>query len=565
MAEVIRMPLLSDTMKEGVIAEWNVKVGDTISADDVIAEVETDKATMDVIPYVEGTVLYIGPKKGESAKVNEVIAIVGEKGESYEDLLKESSSKESKSADKEEADKPDSAKKEKAGDKKESSPKEGKQKKGEEDKGVDQEALAKAEKNATAVRMPLLSDTMKEGKIVSWQKKEGDKVDADDVLAEVETDKATMEVIGYVDGTLLYVGVKEGEAAKVNEIIAIVGKEGTDIQPILDAESSKGGVEEEPDGAEEKQEEAPQSAEQQAEETKATSASTETADGRIKVSPLARKLAKEKGIDLADVSGSGDGGRIIKRDIDNFKPKAKEKKAGAAPFAPVGEEGHYDTSLTQMRKTIARRLAESKYTAPHFYLTVEVNMDLTMEVRKAMNDISPVKISFNDIIIKAAAMALRQHPAVNSTWLEKEGVMRTFRHIHVGSAVAMEEGLIVPVIRFADQKSLSQIAGEAKELYAKANNKKLQPQEFSGNTFTVSNLGMMGIDEFTAIINPPDSCILAVGGIKETVVVKNGEFKAANIMKLTLSCDHRVVDGAVGARFLQTLNQFIENAAAMLV
>ncbi len=569
MAEVIRMPLLSDTMKEGVIAEWNVKVGDTISADDVIAEVETDKATMDVIPYVEGTVLYIGPKKGESAKVNEVIAIVGEKGESYEDLLEGSSSNEGEPADKEDGDKEDSSKKEDTEEKKKPSAKEkeGKQGKKKESKGVDKEALAKAEKNATAIRMPLLSDTMKEGKIVSWQKKEGDKVAGDDVLAEVETDKATMEVIGYVDGTLLYVGVKEGEAAKVNEIIAIVGKEGTDIQPILDAEGSKKGETEQPEAEaqEEKQEESDQSEGKQAAEKKPAK-TAETADGRIKVSPLARKLAKEKGIDLQEVSGSGDGGRIIKRDIDNFKPKPKEQKeAAVAPFAPVGEEGHYDTSLTQMRKTIARRLAESKYTAPHFYLTVEVNMDLTMQVRKAMNDLSPVKISFNDIIIKAAAMALRQHPAVNSTWLEKEGVIRTFRHIHVGSAVAMEEGLIVPVIRFADQKSLSQIAGEAKELYAKANNKKLQPQEFSGNTFTVSNLGMMGIDEFTAIINPPDSCILAVGGIKETVVVKDGEFKAANIMKLTLSCDHRVVDGAVGARFLQTLKQLIENPAAMLV
>lgn len=555
MAEVIRMPLLSDTMKEGVIADWNVKVGDTISADDVIAEVETDKATMDVIPYVEGTVLYIGPKKGESAKVNDVIAVVGEKGESFENLLKEpTSSDQEKLEDSEE--KTEDSKNEEA--KKESTDTE---------KKADGEGLAEAEKNATAIRMPLLSDTMKEGKIVSWNKKEGDVVSADDVLAEVETDKATMEVIGYVDGTLLHVGVKEGDAAKVNDIIAIVGKEGTDIQPILDAESSKG---EDKVSQEDKKEDTDQKpAEKAPVKEKSVSGNSKTEGGRIKISPLARKLAKEKGIDLEQVAGTGDAGRIIKRDIDNFKSQAPvaAAKQGTQPaaYAPVGEEGYEDTPLTQMRKTIARRLGESKFTAPHFYLTIEVNMDKTMEVRKAMNAISPVKISFNDIIIKASAMALRQHPGVNSTWLEEEGVIRTFKHIHVGSALAMEEGLIVPVIKFADQKSLSRIAGEAKELYAKANNKKLQPQEFSGNTFSVSNLGMMGIEEFTAIINPPDSCILAVGGIKETAVVKNGEFKVANIMKLTLSCDHRVVDGAVGARFLQTLKQFIESPAAMLV
>ncbi len=567
MAEVIRMPLLSDTMKEGVIADWNVKVGDKISADDPIAEVETDKATMEVIPYVEGTVLYIGPKKGEAAKVNEVIAIVGEEGESYEDLLKE----EKTSGDSEE--KKETEKSEKEGEKKEE--KEGEANKTEKgaksEKRVDKGALEEAEKNATAIRMPLLSDTMKEGKIVSWNKKEGEQVGADDVLAEVETDKATMEVIGYVEGTLLYVGVKEGEAARVNDIIAIVGKEGTDIQPILDAESSREQEEGASDKGEEKEEKTETKAaseekqESAAPKGKPTSQSSKTSGGRIKVSPLARKLAKEKGIDLEQVIGTGDGGRIIKRDIDDFKPREKGKAAQIPAFEPAAAEGYFDTPLSQMRKTIARRLSESKFAAPHFYLTIEVNMNETMEVRKAMNAMSPVKISFNDIIIKAAAMALRRHPEVNSSWLEAEGAIRTYKHIHVGSALAMEEGLIVPVIKFADQKSLSQIAGEAKELYAKANNKKLQPAEFSGNTFTVSNLGMMGIDEFTAIINPPDACILAVGGIKETVVVKDGEFKSAHIMKLTMSCDHRVVDGAVGARFLQTLKQLIEHPATMLV
>ena len=551
MAEVIRMPLLSDTMKEGVIADWNVKVGDKISSDDVIAEVETDKATMEVIPYVEGTVLYIGPKKGEAAKVNEIIAIVGKEGESFENLLNEepaASGNEGKSEQEKQEDQPQQSA----------------------EKQVDESALADAEKNATAIRMPLLSDTMKEGKIVSWNKKEGDSVGADDVLAEVETDKATMEVIGYVEGTLLYVGVKEGDAAKVNDIIAIVGKKGTDIQPIIDAEGRKSEGVAAPAEAP-SQEAATTNAQTAADQKPAApkpAGSSQTADGRIKVSPLARKLAEEKGIDLQQVEGSGDGGRIIKRDIDNFKPQAAPAAAGAqqpVAFAATGEEGYFDTPLTQMRKTIARRLGESKFTAPHFYLTVTINMDETMEVRKAMNAISPVKISFNDIIIKAAAMALRRHPAVNSSWLEQEGVIRTYKHIHVGSAVAVDEGLIVPVIRFADQKTLSQIAGEAKELYAKANNKKLQPQEFSGNTFTVSNLGMMGIDEFTAIINPPDACILAVGGINETVVPRDGSFTTAHLMKVTLSCDHRVVDGAVGARFLQTLKQLIEKPATMLV
>ncbi len=565
MAEVIRMPLLSDTMKEGVIAGWNVKVGDKISADDPIAEVETDKATMEVIPYVEGTVLYIGPKKGEAAKVNEVIAVVGEEGESYEDLLQEEkkSAKDSDQSDKQEEDSPE---KESSLDKEKSDTEENK-----EEKKTDKGALEEAQKNATAIRMPLLSDTMKEGKIVSWNKKEGDKVEADDVLAEVETDKATMEVIGYVEGTLLHIGVKEGEAAKVNAIIAIVGKEGTDIQPLLDAEGSEEKEKEAPKEADKEkdkdkaEEKVPAAKKDTAPKKKTDSGSSKTSEGRIKVSPLARKLAEEKNIDLEQVSGTGDGGRIIKRDIDNFKPQEVEKAAQAPAFAPAGEEGYFDTPLSQMRKTIARRLGESKFTAPHFYLTIEVNMDTTIKVRKAMNELSPVKISFNDIIIKASAMALRQHPAVNSSWLEKDSAIRTYKHIHVGSAVAMEEGLIVPVIKFADQKTLSQIAGEAKELYAKANNKKLQPAEFSGNTFTVSNLGMMGIEEFTAIINPPDACILAVGGIKETVVVKNGEFTTANIMKLTLSCDHRVVDGAVGARFLQTLKQLIQNPATMLV
>jgi len=543
------MPLLSDTMKEGVIAEWHVKVGDKIKSDDVIAEVETDKATMEVIPYVDGTLLYIGPKKGEAAKVNEIIAIVGKPGEDYKALLdKEGSEAESSAPPAEDAKKEAPASEDKpSGDKPAAAPA----------PAVDQKALEEAQKNATVIRMPLLSDTMKEGKIVEWNKKVGDQVASDDVLAEVETDKATMEVIGYAEGTLLYVGVEKGNAAKVNDIIAIVGKKGTDIQPILDAESAAGAE------ADQKQpEEAPVTSEKKAAPEEQQEASGTSGDDRLKVSPLARRLATEKGVPLEQVKGTGDGGRIIKRDIDNYVPAA-QPAAGVQSTAVAGKEGYQDTPATQMRKVIARRLGESKFSAPHFYLTIEVQMDQAIAARKAMNEISPVKISFNDMIIKAAAAALRRHPEVNSSWMED--FIRTYQHIHIGSAVAMEEGLIVPVIRFADQKSLSQIATEAKELYEKAKNKKLQPQEFSGNTFTISNLGMMGIEEFTAIINPPDACILAVGGIKETVVVKNGEFKVANVMKLTMSCDHRVVDGAVGARFLQTLKTFVENPATMLV
>ncbi|PSL33244.1 pyruvate dehydrogenase complex dihydrolipoamide acetyltransferase [Chitinophaga ginsengisoli] len=546
MAEVIRMPLLSDTMTEGVIAEWHKKVGDTVKADDVIAEVETDKATMEVMGYVEGTLLYIGVEKGKAAKVNEIIAIVGKPGEDYKSLLgggnnNGQAAPEAKPAA-QEAPAPAAAPAASS---------------------ADSAAAAEALKNATVIRMPLLSDTMTEGKIVAWNKKVGDTVKSDDVLAEVETDKATMEVIGYADGELLYVGVKEGDAAKVNGIIAIVGKKGTNVDAILAAEGTG--------GAKPAAQAAPTATPAASAAPAATPEASESKDGRVKASPLAKKIAEEKGIDINKVTGSGDGGRIVKKDIDSYVPSAAPAaaKPGAAPaakapaFAPAGQEGYTDVQLSQMRKVIAKRLSESKFSAPHFYLKVDINMDKAIEARKAINEVSPVKISFNDMVIKAAALALRQHPDVNSSWMGD--FIRQNHHIHIGSAVAIEDGLIVPVIRFADQKSLSQIAGDAKELYDKAKNKKLQPQDFSGNTFTISNLGMMGIDEFTAIINPPDSAILAVGGIKETVVSEKGQFKVVNIMKLTLSCDHRSVDGAVGARFLATLKSYLENPVTMLV
>lgn len=529
MAEVIRMPLLSDTMKEGVIAEWHKKVGDKVKADDVIAEVETDKATMDVMPYVEGTLLYIGVKKGEAAPVNGIIAIVGKKGEDYQALL----DAEQKGKPSPQAEEPAKAEKSSAN----SQPKIKKEK--------------PSSKDATVIRMPLLSDTMKEGKILNWLKKEGDAVKADDAIAEVETDKATMEVMPYVDGTLLHIGVPAGEAAKVNQIIAIVGKKGIDISALLDEEDEETNDDSQPA------------------EEKATTTSSHTApttaqnddDSRLKASPLARKMAKEKGISLSAVTGTGDGGRIIKRDIENYKPSAQP---ATSTLATVSEQESYtDVPLTQMRKTVARRLSESKFSAPHFYLKMSVKMDNAIAARKTMNAVSPVKISFNDFILKACAMALRQHPDVNSSWMGD--FIRQNHHISVGTAVAIPEGLIVPVIKFTDTKSLAQIAQEAGELIEKARNKKLQPQEFSGNTFTVSNLGMMDIDDFTAIINPPDSCILAVGKINPEPVVENGNVVVRNILKLTLSCDHRVVDGAKGAAFLQTLKGYLENPVTMLV
>lgn len=549
MAEVIRMPRLSDTMVEGKILAWNKKVGDQVKPGDVLAEVETDKATMELESYNEGTLLYIGVEAGKAAVVDGVLAVVGKAGEDFKAALAGAGgpvASETKTAQA-----PQTTQTTQAAATAAPAP-----------------AAAQAVSlpaGAREIRMPLLSDTMTEGKIVAWHKKLGDTVKADDVLAEVETDKATMDVVGYEEGTLLYLGVEAGQAAKVNDIIAIVGKPGTDVSAYVAAEKS---------GANKQAASSPVASPAVATNIAAPSpvpqveVPSSNGHARLKASPLAKKLAQEKGIDLTLVSGSGDGGRITKRDIDQFVPSARPAAAPAPQatvrsFAPQAGEGHTDIPLTQMRKTIARRLGESKFSAPHFYLTMEINMDNAISSRAAINEVSPVKISFNDMLIKACAAALRQHPDVNSSWMGD--FIRQNHHIHIGSAVAMPDGLIVPVIRFADQKSLSQIASEAKELYAKAKDKKLQPNEFSGNTFTISNLGMMDIEEFTAIINPPDSCILAVGRIKEVVIRRNGEFTVTNVMKVTLSCDHRSVDGAVGAAFLQTLKKFMENPVTMLV
>ncbi len=559
MAEAIRMPRMSDTMTEGVIVEWHKKVGDKIKPGDLLAEVETDKATMELESYNEGTLLYIGVEKGKSVPVEGVLAIVGKAGEDYKAVLDED--KKGAKKEKETSGKSTSKKEEKEKPKEETSP-----------NSVENKPATELPKDAKVIRMPLLSDTMTEGKIVQWNKKVGDAVKSDDTIAEVETDKATMDVVGYEEGTLLYIGVEAGQAAKVNDIIAIVGKKGTDVSAFIDAEKNKGS--EAPKAKKETEDKENVQSSTTASETNVAEQTTisSSENGRVKASPLAKKLAADKGIDISKVQGSGDGGRIVKRDVDSYKPaeikpeegkKAAQVQKPVQPFEQVGKENYEDIPNTQMRKTIARRLGESKFTAPHFYLTMEINMDNAITSRQSINEVSPVKISFNDLVIKACAMALRQHPAVNSSWMGD--FIRQNKHIHIGSAVAMPEGLIVPVIRFADQKSLSQIAADAKGLYDKARNKKLQPDEFSGNTFTISNLGMMDIEEFTAIINPPDSAILAVGRIREIVVKKGDGFGVSNIMKVTLSCDHRSVDGAIGAAFLQTVKKFLENPVTMLV
>lgn len=417
---------------------------------------------------------------------------------------------------------------------------------------------------AEVIRMPKMSDTMTEGVIVAWNKKVGDTVAPGDILAEVETDKATMELENFVKGTLLHVGIKEGEAVPVDALIAIVGKEGEDISALL-ADSGKADSGNKSDKGE-KKEEAPAPAADKQPETQASSDAPKKTeepkpqdDSRLKASPLAKKMAEDMGIDISDVQGTGDNGRIVKRDIENYKPSS----APAGRPAVSGKESFEEVPVSQMRKTIARRLAESKFTSPHFYLTMEILMDKAVEARKAINEYAETKISMNDMIVKAASIALRRHPKVNSSWLGDK--IRINHHIHIGVAMAVDEGLLVPVVKFADHKSLSEISGEVKVFSEKAKSKKLQPADWEGNTFTISNLGMFGIEEFTAIINPPDACILAVGGVKETVVVKNGEMKPGQVMKVTLSCDHRVVDGVVGSQFLQTFKELLEEPVKLLV
>jgi pyruvate dehydrogenase E2 component (dihydrolipoamide acetyltransferase) len=548
MAEVIKMPKMSDTMTEGVIAAWHKKVGDKVKSGDVLAEVETDKATMELESYENGTLLYIGPKEKDSVPVDSLIAIIGKDGENIDSLLKDAKS----------GSKPASSNGS-GNTKEESKPSQTKEAVAESNNKIDTSNI-----KAEVIRMPKMSDTMTEGTIVAWHKKVGDAVKSGELLAEVATDKATMELESYETGTLLYVGVKEGEAVVVDGILAIIGEKGTDFKPLLSQS-----------GPATSQVSEKKSEPVKTEETKKTeahvssSASHSSSDSRIKASPLAKKLAKEKGVDIKQVHGSGEHGRIVKKDIESFKPGAASQQAasksasGISLPSVVGEESFEEVPVSQMRKVIAKRLAESKFTAPHFYLTMEINMDKAIEARNSLNEIAPVKISFNDLVIKAVAASLRKHPKVNSSWLGDK--IRYNHHIHIGVAVAVEEGLLVPVVRFADNKTLSHISAEVKELGAKAKNKQLQPADWAGNTFTISNLGMFGIDEFTAIVNPPDACIMAVGGIKQTPVVKDGQIKVGNIMKVTLSCDHRVVDGSIGAAFLQTFKSLMEDPVRILV
>jgi pyruvate dehydrogenase E2 component (dihydrolipoamide acetyltransferase) len=407
---------------------------------------------------------------------------------------------------------------------------------------------------AVAIRLPRMSDTMEEGTIVSWLVKVGDTVKSGEMIADVETDKATMELENFEKGEVLHLNVAEGETVPVETVIAIIGKKGEDFSALLSEAPAA--------AAEPVEENTPTPAAQStptAAPVAAPVAEAVSSNGKVFASPLAKKMAEDKGINLASVAGSGDNGRIIKRDIENYVPTAQPAISSAA----IGVESFEDVPITQMRKTIAKRLSESKFTAPHFYLTKEIKMDAVMAARKSMNDYSETKISVNDLVVKAVAVALKQHPNVNSAWLGDK--IRRNHHVHIGVAVAVEDGLLVPVIRFADTKSLSQIGTEVKELAGKAKNKELQPKDWEGNTFTISNLGMFGIDEFTAIVNPPDACILAIGSSKETIIVENGEMRPGHVMKVTLSCDHRVVDGVTGAKFLQTFQELLEEPVRLLI
>ena len=546
MAEVINMPRLSDTMEEGTVAKWLKQVGDKIEEGDILAEIETDKATMEFESFNEGTLLYIGIKEGDTAPVDSLLAIIGEKGEDVSGLINSASSdaKEEKEAEAE-------AKKE---EKKEASKASG----------------ATIPDGVEIVKMPRLSDTMEEGTVATWLKKVGDEVEEGDILAEIETDKATMEFESFYSGTLLYVGINEGETAPVDSVLAVIGPKGTDVEAVLSAGS--GSASEEESAPEETKKAETSSSNGQ------ESAPITANDGqRIFASPLAKKIAQDKGINLQDVKGSGDQGRIIKKDIEEYQPKQKaaekalpaQEKASspqaavAAPInLPVGQEGTEEVKNSQMRKVIAKRLGESKFSAPHYYLTIEVDMDYAKVSREQINGLPDTKVSFNDMVVKACAMALKKHPQVNTSWNNE--TTRYNHHIHIGVAVAVDEGLLVPVLKFADQMTLTQIGASVKDLAGKARNKKISPAEMEGSTFTVSNLGMFGISEFTSIINQPNSAILSVGAIVQKPVVKNGQIVVGNTMKVTLACDHRTVDGATGAQFLQTLRVYLENPVTML-
>lgn len=549
MATVVTMPRLSDTMTEGTVATWLKKVGDKISEGDILAEIETDKATMEFESFNAGTLLHIGVEAGQTAAVDSLLAIIGNEGEDISSLLNGGS-----------APATTESKSEVAPAKEEATPKESTPAKEEVKASVEIPA------GVSVITMPRLSDTMTDGTVATWLKKVGEKVSEGDILAEIETDKATMEFESFHSGTLLYIGVQEGQSAPVDSVLAIIGPEGTNIDGI--AANFKAG--------------ATPSAAIKTEEVKATATDTKEetvvetiSDGkRVFISPLAKKMAEDKGINISQVKGSGENGRIVKADIENFKAAAPvaapsvssealaKTEATVKPFVPAGETYTEEIKNSQMRKTIARRLSESKFTAPHYYLTIELNMDNAITSRNSINSLPNTKVSFNDMVIKACAMALKKHPKVNSQW--KDEATYIHHHVNIGVAVAVEDGLVVPVLKFADQLSLTQIGANVKDVASRAKSKKLQPAEMDGSTFTVSNLGMFGISEFTSIINQPNSAILSVGAILEQPVVKNGQIVVGNIMKVTLACDHRTIDGATGAEFLQTLKNYLENPVTML-
>lgn len=537
MAEIITMPRLSDTMTEGVVATWLKKVGDTVKEGDILAEIETDKATMEFESFHSGVLLHIGIQEGESAPVDALLAIIGKEGEDISELINGSGKPAEITAPTQDK-----------------------------DKSSQQTTTLTAVTIPTDVKivtMPRLSDTMTDGTVATWIKKVGDTVKEGDILAEIETDKATMEFESFNSGTLLYIGVEEGQTAPVDSILAIIGPAGTDVTAITKNF-----------GKETSQVATSEPLKQSEATNQATPATIIETGGRVFASPLARKIAKEKGVNISEVKGSGENGRIVKKDIENFDSKAPVNTAISAPsatqtqstpvkpFIPTGETAIEEVKNSQMRKTIARRLAESKYTAPHYYLTIEIAMDNAMASRETINNLPDTKVSFNDMVIKGCAMALKKHPQVNSQW--KEDVTVLNHHINIGVAVAVEDGLVVPVLRFTDQMSLTQIGGNVKDLAGKARNKKLQPAEMEGSTFTVSNLGMFGIQSFTSIINQPNSAILSVGAIEQKPVVRNGQIVVGHTMTITLACDHRTVDGATGAQFLQTLRSYLENPVTML-
>lgn len=531
MATIITMPRLSDTMTEGTVANWLKKVGDTIKEGDILAEIETDKATMEFESFNSGTLLYIGIEAGHSAPVDSLLAIIGTAGEDISGLVQNSGAPSAASTPVEE--KTQSA------------------------------TPSELPAGVKIITMPRLSDTMTTGTVASWLKKVGDKVKEGDILAEIETDKATMEFESFNAGTLLYIGINEGESAPVDSVLAIIGPEGTDVSGMANNYTAGPA----------QTEKATPAATPQPSATQSSQESTANQSGRVFASPLAKQIAKDKGINLSQVTGSGENGRIVKSDVENYNPSTSSAPATQAatsstsaapvtPFVPAGENYSEKIPNSQMRKTIARRLAESLFTAPHFYLTIEVAMDEAMKSRVTINNVPDTKVSFNDMVIKACAMALKKHPKVNSQW--NEDAITINHHVNIGVAVAVEDGLVVPVLKFTDQMSLSQIGGAVKDLAVKAKSKKLQPAEMDGSTFTVSNLGMFGITEFTSIINQPNSAILSVGAIVEKPVVRNGQIVVGNTMKVTLACDHRTVDGATGAQFLQTLRTFLENPVTML-